>query len=45
MSVADACPVRDGYDDTVWSTASELRAIPAELIADFAGRCAGWWGA
>ncbi|GGL88856.1 glycosyltransferase family 9 protein [Micromonospora yangpuensis] len=43
MSIADACPVRDGYDDTVWSTASDLRAVPAELIARFAGRCVGWW--
>ncbi|MET7469065.1 glycosyltransferase family 9 protein [Micromonospora sp. NPDC005599] len=43
MSLADACPVRDRYDDTVWSTASDLRAIPAKDIADFAGQCAGWW--
>ncbi|MEU0153980.1 glycosyltransferase family 9 protein [Micromonospora fulviviridis] len=43
MSVADACPVRDRYDDTLWSTASDLRAIPAKVIADFAGQCAGWW--
>ncbi|MFJ5545160.1 hypothetical protein [Micromonospora chalcea] len=43
MSVADACPVRDRYDDTLWSTASDLRAIPAKVIANFAGQCAGWW--
>ncbi|MGC4768874.1 glycosyltransferase family 9 protein [Micromonospora sp. DT44] len=43
MSVADACPVRDCYDDTLWSTASDLRAIPAKDIADFAGQRAGWW--
>ncbi|QLQ40322.2 glycosyltransferase family 9 protein [Micromonospora robiginosa] len=43
MSIADACPVRDGYDDTIWSSASDLRAVPAELIARFAGECAGWW--
>ncbi|MEN3611354.1 glycosyltransferase family 9 protein [Plantactinospora sp. ZYX-F-223] len=43
MSIADACPVRDGYDDTIWSTASELRAVPAGLIAKFAGQCTGWW--
>ncbi|NIL43760.1 glycosyl transferase family 9 [Salinispora arenicola] len=44
MSIADACPVRDGYDDTLWSTASDLRAIPGAVIAEFAGQCAGWWG-
>ncbi|MFC8845559.1 MULTISPECIES: glycosyltransferase family 9 protein [unclassified Micromonospora] len=43
MSVADACPVRDRYDDSLWSTASDLRAIPTKDIADFAGECAGWW--
>ncbi|MDG4768555.1 glycosyltransferase family 9 protein [Solwaraspora sp. WMMD406] len=43
MSIADACPVRDGYDDTIWSAASNLRALPADVIADFAGQCAGWW--
>ncbi|WP_434742455.1 glycosyltransferase family 9 protein [Micromonospora sp. SH-82] len=44
MSIADACPVRDGYDDALWATSSDLRAIPAQAIADFAGQCAGWWG-
>ncbi|MEU4533173.1 glycosyltransferase family 9 protein [Micromonospora ureilytica] len=43
MSVADACPVRDCYDDALWSTASDLRAIPVKDIAEFAGQCAGWW--
>jgi ADP-heptose:LPS heptosyltransferase len=42
MSIADACPVRDGYDDTVWGTASDLGAIPATLIADALGQITGW---
>jgi hypothetical protein len=43
VAAADRCPVRDQLDDAVWSDAADLHAIPASMIAEFAGRCTGWW--
>jgi hypothetical protein len=42
LAAADRCPVRDQIDDALWSDAG-LSQVPAELIADFAGRVVGWW--
>jgi hypothetical protein len=43
LAFADRCPVRDQLDDALWADAANLAAIPAELIAEFAGELAGWW--
>ncbi|MCO6003771.1 glycosyltransferase family 9 protein [Actinoallomurus purpureus] len=43
MAVADACPVRDHLDDSLWGTASDIHRLPADGVAWLAGRCAGWW--
>lgn len=43
LAAADRCPVRDHFDDALWSVSASLADIPAELIADFAGQLAGWW--
>lgn len=43
MAVADACPVRDNLDDSLWDAASNIHLLPAERIAWFAGHCAEWW--
>lgn len=43
LAAADRCPVRDNLDDSLWSASATLADLPAEAIADFAGRQAGWW--
>lgn len=42
LHAADRCPVRDQIDDTAWGSASDLTALPAEVVADIAARAAGW---
>lgn len=42
MSIADACPVRDGYDDTLWAGASSLDTIPTNLVTTTLAELAGW---
>lgn len=42
MSAADACPVRDHLDDAAWGPASDLSALPADIIARFAAERTGW---
>jgi hypothetical protein len=44
LAAADRCPVRDNLDDALWSQSADLASIRPELIADFAGHLAGWWG-
>jgi hypothetical protein len=36
LTLADRCPVRDGLDDAIWGSASDVRAIPAATVAAFA---------
>jgi hypothetical protein len=43
LAAADRCPVRDQLDDTLWNGVASLGELPAEVIAGFAGRQAGWW--
>lgn len=43
MAASDRCPVRERLDDQIWGAGSDLRAFPEELLAAFAGECAGWW--
>ncbi|SHG87056.1 hypothetical protein SAMN05444320_11581 [Streptoalloteichus hindustanus] len=43
LALADRSPGRDELDEEVWGDAADLRCVPRSRVADFAGRCAGWW--
>ncbi|WP_243788023.1 glycosyl transferase family 9 [Saccharopolyspora gloriosae] len=42
LALADRSADTAELTDTTWSAAADLRAVPPELVADFAARCAGW---
>jgi hypothetical protein len=43
LALADRSAEPADLADGMWGEAADLHTVPRELVADFAGRCAGWW--